>query len=79
MAHGPIPDSRPFGGFHPNCGMAILQPGEQICNRRYPADVAFHPARLARLDYGAPPPLPLPRLPLVVQDHNRLRPLAGSE
>jgi hypothetical protein len=37
--------------------MCVLAPGEQICTRDYPPDVAFHPARLARLGYGTPPPL----------------------
>lgn len=47
---------------HPNCNLklpCILQPGEQVCTRDYPPDVAFHPARLARLDYGPPPSLVL--------------------
>lgn len=57
MAHGPIPDNRPFRSPHPDCMCVLLQPDEQICTRDYPPDVAFHPARLARLSYGTPPPL----------------------
>jgi hypothetical protein len=41
------------------CVLVQLQPGEQVCNRDYPPDVAFHPARLARLAAGTPPPLVL--------------------
>jgi hypothetical protein len=39
------------------CVLVPLNPGEQICTKDYPPDVAFHPARLARLSYGTPPPL----------------------
>jgi len=43
---------------HPNCKMVLLEPGEQICTKDYPPAVAFHPARLARLDFG-PAPAPV--------------------
>lgn len=54
-----------WGGQRPG-GMAncrcMLEPGEQILSRDFPPAVAFHPARLARMKWGAPPPLVLTAL-----------------